>query len=102
MNAPSKRRFTTSPDFGQSTAIAALAFMAADSERLQRFLAFTGLGPHNLRQTASDPAFLASVLDYLAADERLLIHFSTEQGIAPEAVAKARDALAGPRSTYDP
>ena len=102
MNAPSKRRFTTSPDFGQSTAIAALAFLAADAERLQRFLAVTGLGPHNLRQAASDPAFLASVLDYLAADERLLVAFAAEQGLAPEAVAQARNALAGPPTHESP
>lgn len=102
MNAPSKRRFTTSPDFGQSTAIAALAFMAANAERLQRFLAVTGLGPHNLRKAASDAAFLASVLDYLAGDERLLVAFAAEQGLTPETVAKARDALAGPPPAYEP
>jgi len=96
MNGPSSRRFTTSPDFGQSTAIAALSFLAADPERLERFLSVTGLGPHNLRGAAGDPAFLASVLDYCVADEPLLIAFAAEQGLPPEAVMRARDSLAGP------
>lgn len=96
MKGPTRRRFTTSPDFGQSTAIAALAFLAADAERLERFLAVTGLGPHNLRQAAAEPGFLVSVLDHIASNDGLLTAFAAEQGVAPEDVVGAREALAGP------
>ncbi|HXE25324.1 MAG TPA: DUF3572 domain-containing protein [Roseiarcus sp.] len=87
---------SANPDFAQSVAVKALAFIAADSERLARFLNLTGLGPHNLRTAAADPAFLASVLDYLAADEALLVAFAADAGLKPEAVARAREFLRGP------
>ena len=61
---------------GSELAIEALAFLAGDETRLERFLAVTGLGPHNLRRAAADPGFLASVLDYLAGDARLLVAFA--------------------------
>ncbi len=76
-------------------AVGALAFIAADPDRLSRFLGLTGLGPHNLRTSAADPAFLSSVLDYLAGDEELLVAFAADAGVKPEAVARAHQALSG-------
>ena len=67
----SKARQSVSPEFGRSLAASALAFLAADPERLNRFLSLTGLGPHNLRDAAEDPAFRGSVLEYMLADEEL-------------------------------
>jgi hypothetical protein len=91
----SRRRAPPRSDFGQTTAIAALGFLAAEPERLDRFLSITGLGPQNLREAAADPGFFVSVLDYLAGDEKLLVSFAAEQGFAPEAVLRARDSLGG-------
>ncbi len=81
--------------YAADIAIAALGYIAADPERLERFLALSGLGPQNLRISASDPGFLAAVLDYLHVDERLLVAFAAERGGAPEDVVRARDALCG-------
>jgi hypothetical protein len=81
-----------------SLAIAAIGFLAADPDRLQRFLALSGLGPHNLRRAAADPSFLTAVLDYLVGDEPLLITFARDQGCSPAEVVRARDALGGPPS----
>ena len=81
---------------GRSLAVSGLAFIAADSDRLSRFLNLTGLGPHNLRTAAADPAFLDSVLDYLVGDEQLLLAFAADAGLKPEAVARAHAALRGP------
>jgi hypothetical protein len=80
--------------------IAALAWLADDSERLQRFLALSGLGPQNLRSAAAEPGFLGAVLDHLAANEALLIAFAEHQNIAPETIMKARTLLLG-RSLQD-
>jgi hypothetical protein len=77
-------------------AIAALGFLADDSERLERFLSLSGLGPHNLREAARQASFLAAVLDYVTGDEKLLIAFASREGQRPEAIVRARDALAGP------
>jgi len=81
-------------------AIAALSFLAGETERLERFLALTGLGPQSLRAAAREPSFLLGVLDHVVADESLLLAFASENGIDPEDVGRARDALAhGPGHT---
>jgi Protein of unknown function (DUF3572) len=96
MHHPKKGRLSTSPASDQSMAIAALTFLAADPERLARFLSVTGLGPHNLRGAAADPGFCGSVLDYLIADEPLLLAFSADAGFEPGDVARAHQGLSGP------
>ena len=75
-------------------AIAALDFIAAEPERLGRFLAMTGIGPDTIRDAAREPQFLAGVLDHIAADERLLLGLAAEHGIDPAEVIRARDLLA--------
>ena len=90
-----KKMQSASPDSARPVAVSALAFIAADPDRLSRFLGMTGLGPDNLRTAAEDPAFLGSVLDYLVADEALLVEFATDAGLKPEAVARAHAALCG-------
>jgi Protein of unknown function (DUF3572) len=87
---------TVNATYASELGIAALQFLAEDSERLRRFLDLSGLGPHNLRQAAAEPTFLASVLDHIMSDERLLVVFAQSQDLKPEAVARAREALAGP------
>jgi hypothetical protein len=84
---------STGESEAQETAIAALAWLAQDAERLQRFLAVSGLGPQNLRSAAAEPGFLAAVLDYLAANEALLIAFAADQNRAPGSVMQARQRL---------
>jgi hypothetical protein len=91
-----KKMQSATSDSAQSLAVSALAFIAADSDRLNRFLSLTGLGPDNLRTAAADPAFLGSVLDYLVGDEALLVEFAADAGFKPEAVARARAVLCGP------
>lgn len=78
-------------------AISALAHIAADAGRLERFLAVTGLDPSGLRAEAGKPGFAGGVLDYVCADEALLVGFAAEQALAPEAVAAAQRLLAGPQ-----
>jgi hypothetical protein len=73
----------------------ALTFIATDSDRLQRFMSLTGLGPDDLRAGAQEPAFLVGVLDHLLADESLLLTFCEETGLPPEAPGRARMALDG-------
>jgi Protein of unknown function (DUF3572) len=91
-----KKMQSASPDSARSLAVSALTFIAADPDRLSRFLGITGLGPDNLRTAAADPAFLGSVLDYLVADEKLLVDFAADTGLKPETVARAHEALRRP------
>ena len=81
----------------EALAVAALAFIAGEPERLGRFLAMSGIGPDSIRAAAREPQFLLGVLDHLAADESLLITFAAENAIPPSAVMEARDTISGRR-----
>jgi hypothetical protein len=96
-----KTRQSVSPDFGRSLAASALTFLAVDSGRLHRFLDLTGLGPDNLRDAAEDPAFHGSVLEYVLADEELLLRFAADSDLEPETVVRAHQALCGPTGVDD-
>jgi hypothetical protein len=80
-------------DRAEAVAVAALTFLAAEPERLGRFLAISGIAPATVRQLARSPAFLGGVLDYLATDERLLLSVATELEIAPDKIMQAREIL---------
>ena len=83
---------TTAPE-AEVLAVAALEYLAAEPDRLSRFLDISGLGPQNLRAAAADPGFLASVLDYILADEPLLIGLAASRAVPPERIVAARAAL---------
>jgi Protein of unknown function (DUF3572) len=85
----------------EELAITALSFIAAEPERLGRFLAVTGIGPDSIRTAAREPRFLAGVLDHITSDEPMLLAFAAEHDIDPDAVMRARDVLAGGRWERD-
>lgn len=91
----------TNTQDAEGVAISALGFLASDPERLGRFLSVTGLGPENLRAAAGEPAFLLSVLDYVAADESLLMALAGHLSIRPEAITQAHQRMAGPIQHHD-
>ncbi|MEI5663357.1 Protein of unknown function [Bosea lupini] len=86
----------------QTLALKALAFLASEPERLEPFLAVTGLGPATLRSAAQEPGFLLGVLDHLCASDSLLLEFAGNLHLKPEMVAQARETLAGPPEAYEP
>ena len=79
----------------ETLAIQALGFMAGDPERLGAFLAVTGIGPEMIRKAAAEPAFLAGVLDYVVADEPLLIAVAEQAGVTPQDIEHAQAVLSG-------
>lgn len=81
----------------EAMAVAALAFLAAEPERLARFLALAGIAGADIRRAAREPGFLAAVMEHLMGDEALLLAFAGEQDVKPETVVRAAHALgAGP------
>lgn len=86
----------------ETLALKALAFLASEPERLEPFLAATGLGPTTLRSAAQEPGFLLGVLDHLCASDSLLLEFAGNLSLSPEMVAQAREILAGPPEAYEP
>ena len=79
----------------ETMAIQALGFIAADPDRLGRFLASTGIGPADIRAAAREPRFLAGVLDHLADDESVMLAFARDSGIDPAGIVRAREILSG-------
>ena len=63
------------PPEAESLAVSALAYIAADDARLERFLSLTGLNPSHLRGIADRPEFFGAVLEHLMSDETLLLAF---------------------------
>jgi hypothetical protein len=88
----------SSEELSQANALAvgALVFLAADPDRMGRFLALTGIEPQTIRLAAREPGFLAGVLDHIAGDESLLLAFAEQNSIRPQDVTRARVLLAGP------
>lgn len=90
-----KQPRTMPPEAAEALAIQALTYLAGDEERLERFLAITGVGVDQIRDAASEPGFLAGVLEYLASDEQLAAAFTAESQCGVSDIARAHHALGG-------
>jgi hypothetical protein len=84
------------PEAAETLGLNALAFLAAAPEDFQRFLDLSGLDAASIRGRASEPAFLAAVLDFLLAQESLLTAFCDRVALEPREVHLAVRALGGP------
>ncbi|MCX7286657.1 MAG: DUF3572 domain-containing protein [Rhodobacterales bacterium] len=73
----------------------ALAWLAADPDRLHGFLASSGVDPTTLAAQAADPEFLGAVLDHLLQDDQTVMDFCNETGLPYTAPQAARSALPG-------
>jgi hypothetical protein len=84
---------TTPQEVAEFVAIQALSFLASDPERLGLFLTESGIGPQTLRTAATDPKFLAGVLDFIVRDDATVKAFANASQLTPEAVTNAREVL---------
>jgi hypothetical protein len=76
-------------------AIQCLTFISEDMDRLGKFLALSGAGPENIRESAQDLTFLGGVLDFMLSDEAMLVEFAVWADMDPSAPAAARRFLPG-------
>ena len=83
------------PDAAEALAAEALAWIAAQDALLAGFLDASGSDPATVRARIGEPEFLASVLDFLLADEPALLAFCENRGVAPATPLRARAALPG-------
>jgi hypothetical protein len=89
------RRQKLTPESAKDIATRVLARLVGEPEALGRFLAVAGLGPQNLRAAAAEPGFLTGVLDFVLADEALLLTLSERLDLPPQRIGETRDVLAG-------
>ena len=78
----------------EMVAISALAFIAADPERLERFLLLTGTQPETIRLGARQQGFLSGVMQQVVGWEPWLLEFAAYAEMAPGDVVRAADRLA--------
>jgi hypothetical protein len=89
----SDARKSRTEENAETLAVEALSFLAADPERLSRFLSLSGVDIASLRHAAAQEGFLAGIMAHLAADEALLMEFAAASGRAPEQIAAACQSL---------
>ena len=83
------------PENAEILALEALGWLAGQDQALDRFLAVSGLEPADLRQSAGRPDLGLAVLEFLLADEQLLLAFCETTATVPRAVQMARHRLEG-------
>jgi hypothetical protein len=88
-----KKGSTNPQEVAEFVAIQALSFLASDPERLGMFLTESGIGPQTLRASATDPKFLAGVLDFIMRDDATVQAFAGASQLTPQAIANAREVL---------
>ncbi|MCB1377157.1 MAG: DUF3572 domain-containing protein [Alphaproteobacteria bacterium] len=93
-------RRTPNTEESEIIALKALGFLAADPDRLERFLALTGMTPQAIRPLAADPMFLGGVLDHLLSDQTLLLVFAETAGLTPGGIEAARASLPGAANDF--
>ncbi len=76
---PVRPRSATGDELDQLCADA-LAYLAEEPSRLERFFDLTGLSVDTLRQAAATDAFAAQVVDYMTADGDRLHAFAAAKG----------------------
>jgi Protein of unknown function (DUF3572) len=96
------RKSTHTPlEVAEIVAIQALSFVASDPERLGAFLAESGIGPDTLRSAATEPRFLAHVLDFIMRDDASVKAFAEASELHPTNIAAAHQVLNDPKWERD-
>lgn len=79
----------------ESLAVEAFGWLASDDDALTRFMGLSGMAPEDLRHAASNPGFLAAVLDFVAAEDATVLAFASHAGVKPERIITAQRILNG-------
>jgi Protein of unknown function (DUF3572) len=90
-----KTRATSSWETAEMLAVQALAFIAEEPERLSAFISLTGIASDAMRTAATEPNFLAGVLEHMLGDESLLTAFADSAAIDPAEIGRAHISLVG-------
>jgi hypothetical protein len=83
------------PDRAETIALQALAWLLADKTLCDQFLAATGASAEALRDSVTDPAFLAAVLDFVIQVDDRIITFCDDNRLDYDQPLRARHALPG-------
>lgn len=88
------------PERAEQIAIEGLTWLATNEDLLPVFLGSSGLAVADLRAQASDPGFLASVLEFITMDDAWVVAFCDTKGLEYDAPLRARYALPGSEAVH--
>lgn len=101
MLSASRQAGTISRETALDLATDALIFIAADTNRLTKFLGATGYRPDQIRAQANAPDFLAGILGFLLEDESMLLAFAANGNHDPSKLSRAHLVLSETGSIQD-
>jgi Protein of unknown function (DUF3572) len=79
----------------ETLALQALTWLAGNDDLFPVFLGASGASAGDIAANAGQPAFLASVLDFVLTDDAWVTAFCDTAGLAYDAPMRARAALPG-------
>ena len=88
------------PEAAEVLALQALAHVAGDDDLSGAFMGASGLSPSDMRTGATDPAFLAAVLEFLTQRDDWVMAFCDGRGLPYDAPLRARYALPGAEQVH--
>lgn len=83
-------------DRAETIALQGLAFLAANPDALERFLALSGMGMETLRAQAAERGTLRAVVDYILTDDTLITELCGALDITPQQLHFASHLLGQP------
>ncbi|WP_439111276.1 DUF3572 domain-containing protein [Lentibacter sp.] len=84
-----------SQEMAEDIGIKALIWLAGNEDLLPVFLGASGALAGDIKAQAGEPAFLASVLDFLLMDDAWVMGFCDAEGLKYDLPMRARAALPG-------
>lgn len=84
----------------EQIAIKALLWLSANEDVFPLFLGSSGATADNLREQAENPAFLASVLEFLTMDDTWVVQFCDAEHLKYDQPLRARYALHGSEDVH--
>lgn len=88
------------PERAETVGLLALGWIAGHEELAPVFLGASGASAEDLRSRATDPQFLASVLEFLTMDDAWVVAFCDASGLAYDQPLAARYALPGAEQVH--
>lgn len=88
------------PEYAETIALQALGWLVGNDDLCPTFLGATGSSVDDLRERAMDPAFQASVLEFITMDDAWVIAFCDSINIAYDQPLMARYALPGAEAVH--
>ena len=93
-------KMSFSPEAAETFGLKALGWLASNEELMPVFLGSSGAAVDDLKAQASDPAFLASVLDFIMMDDAWVMALCDEIGAKYEDPMLARHAMPGSEQVH--